>query len=116
MAALAARSGVLRDGFAMSVEQLANIVGPYAAAPDASRHEFTLHGGGAIAVADPPVVREATRRRCRIVDAGEGWAMSVNERDRESNATPVVERIVGTPATSRGLPTLLRLLERFTSP
>jgi uncharacterized protein (DUF1697 family) len=112
-AALAARAGVERQGFWMPWPELAAIVDAHALQPDAARRELTLHGGRAIDRDDPEVVRVAAHRRVSIVDAGDGWIMSVNERDHESNATPVAERLTGAPATSRGLGTLVRLIDRF---
>jgi uncharacterized protein (DUF1697 family) len=112
-AALAARSGVEREGFWMPLPDLAAIVEAHAVEPHAARREFTLHGGGTLDRDDPEVVRVAAHRRVSIVDAGDGWIMSVNERDHDSNATPVAERLTGTPATSRGLATLVRLIDRF---
>lgn len=111
-AALASRSGVEREVFLMPLSQVVALVDAHAVGADASRRELTLHSAGVIDVDDPAVVREAARRRCRVLAAGEGWAISANERDRESNATPVVERLTGGPATSRGLPTLIRLVDR----
>jgi uncharacterized protein (DUF1697 family) len=112
-AALAAHSGAERDGFWMPLPQVTAVVEAHAAEPDAARRELTLHGGGMIDRDDPETERVAAHRRCEIVDAGDGWIVSVNERDRESNATPVAERLTGGPATSRGMPTLVRLVERF---
>lgn len=111
--ALAARTGSAREGFGMPLAAVARIVDVHAGAPDAHRRELTLHRDGVIDADDPEVVREASHRRCRIVDAGAGWAVLLNERDGESNGTPVVERVTGGPATSRGLPTLVRLVDRF---
>jgi uncharacterized protein (DUF1697 family) len=51
--------------------------------------------------------------RCTVVSYGPGFAITVNERDRESNATATLERALGTPVTSRGMPTLSRLVERL---
>lgn len=113
MAALAARSGVEREGFWMPLPDVTAIVEAHAIEPDAARRELTLHGGGGLDPEDREVVRVASHRRCRIVDAGDGWIVSINERDRESNATPVAELLTGTPATSRGMPTLVRLIDRF---
>lgn len=113
MAALAARSGVEREGFWMPLPEVAAVVHAHAAEPDAARRELTLHGGGVINRDDPQTVRVAAHRRCEIVDAGDGWIVSINERDRESNATPVAERLTGGPATSRGMLTLVRLIDRF---
>ncbi len=112
VAALAAH-GHEREGFWMPLTQVAEIVDAHATAVDASRRELTLHHGGTIDVDDPEVVAEAAKRRCVIVAAGDGWAVTTNERDRESNATPAIERIIEAPATSRGLPTLVRLIDRF---
>ena len=97
----------------MPLPDLTAIVEAHAIESDAARRELTLHGGGELAPEDPEVVRVASHRRCLIVDAGEGWIVSVNDRDRESNATPVAELLTGTRATSRGLPTLVRLIDRF---
>ena len=113
MEALAARSGVVRDAFWMPLPDITAIVEAHAGQPDAARRELTLHGGGVLDRADPQVSRVAAHRRCEIVDAGPGWIVSTNEADRESNATPVAELVSGTRATSRGLPTLVRLIDRF---
>ncbi len=51
-------------------------------------------------------------RRCTIIRGGAGYAVCVNDRERESNGTPTLERMLGVSVTSRGLPTLRRLLER----
>ncbi len=114
--ALAARSGHERDGFGMPLPVLARVVERHASQTDVGRRELTLHSGGILDLDDPGVIGEATLRRCRIVDSGDGWVVSVNERDRESNATPVLERITNLPATSRGMPTLTRLVDRFGQP
>ncbi|MEO8907088.1 MAG: DUF1697 domain-containing protein [Microbacteriaceae bacterium] len=113
MVSLAARSGAEREGFAIPLQELERIVRRHADATDMSRRELTLHSGGMIDRTNGAVVRRAAQRRCVIVDAGVGWVATADERARESNATQVVERITGAPATSRGLPTLLRLLDRF---
>ena len=111
--ALAERTGIEREVFGMSLARIVALVDAHSLEEDAGRRELTLHGGGTIDVHDPSVVREAALRRCRLVTAGEGWTVATNERDRESNATPVVERLTGGPATSRGFPTLIRLVDRF---
>jgi hypothetical protein len=36
-----------------------------------------------------------------------------NDVDGEGHATPVLERLTGRRATSRGLPTIIRLVARF---
>lgn len=112
MDALAARTGVEREVFTIALDELRDIVAAHRDAPDSGRRELTLHGGDAI-VLDAQTEHEAARRRCRVLDSGAGWVVTLNERDRESNATPVIERLTGQPATSRGLPTLTRLIARF---
>ena len=114
--ALAARSGLERAGFWMLLADVAAIVDAHTVEPDSARRELTLHAGGTIDLDDAEVVRVAAHRRCEIVDAGEGWIVSINEHDRESNATPVAERLTGLPATSRSLATLGRLVDRFAQP
>jgi uncharacterized protein (DUF1697 family) len=113
MTALSARAGREHTGFWMPLPDLAALVEAHADQPDTARRELTLHTGGMIDHDDPAVRSAASHRRCEVVDAGVGWIVSVNERDRESNATPVAETLTGGPATSRGLPTLVRLIDRF---
>ena len=55
-------------------------------------------------------------RRCTIVRGGPGFAVCVNDRERESNGTPTLERMLDVRVTSRGLPTLRRLVERLGPP
>lgn len=112
MDALAARTGVEREVFTRALDELRDIATRHGDAPDSGRRELTLHGGHAL-VLDAQTEHEAARRRCRVLDSGSGWVVTLNERDRESNATPVIERLTGHPATSRGLPTLSRLIARF---
>lgn len=111
--ALAARTGLEREAFGMPLAAVVAIVDAHAGERDGHRRELTCHAGGIIDQDAPDVVREAAHRRCRVVAAGDGWAVLLNERDRESNGTPVVERITGAAATSRGIPTLVRLVDRF---
>ena len=61
------------------------------------------------------MTHEALRRRCAVTDHGPGWAIVTNDRDRQSNGTPAIEAALGVRATSRGLPTLVRLVDRFSS-
>ncbi|SDG21815.1 DUF1697 domain-containing protein [Klenkia brasiliensis] len=109
---LAARTGVAREVFVLPLDQVAAVVAEHGDAPDAARREFTLHAPVTIDL-DERTRQQAARRRCRILQTGHGWAVTVNERDRESHATPVVERLTGAPASSRGLPTLVGLVDRF---
>jgi len=104
--------GFPRHGFVMSVPEVGAMAATYGAAPDVSRRELTLHGAELIDVDDDDVVRAAAHRRCRLIGTGPGWVVSVNERERESNATPVVEQVTGGPATSRSIGTVVRLLDR----
>lgn len=113
LASLAGRSGAERAGYAVPLRELASIVRADTDAADVSRRELTLHSGGTIDATAEEVVSRAARRRCAVVGAGAGWVVVVNHRAHESNATPVVEKITGGAATSRGFPTLLRLLDRF---
>jgi uncharacterized protein (DUF1697 family) len=113
MDALAAGSGVDREAFWMPLPTLTAIVEAHAVQPDAARRELTLHGGPTLDRHDQDVRRIAAHRRCEIVDAGEGWIVSVNERDHDSNATPVAEILTEGRASSRGMPTLVRLVDRF---
>ena len=110
--ALAARTGAGRDVFVVGLDRIGAVVAVHGGALDAGRRELTLHAPVTLRL-DEGAVREAARRRCRILQVGPGWAVTVNDRDHESNATPVVERLTGAPASSRGIPTLARLVERF---
>jgi hypothetical protein len=55
---------------------------------------------------------EAPRGEVTVLDASPRHAVVLNHREHRSNGTPVVEALLGVPATSRGVPTLLRLLDR----
>lgn len=111
--AIAARSGAERDIFWVSLHTVIAVVEKHRGTQDPRRHEFTLHDGGTIDLDDPEVEAEADRNRCAIVDAGSGWALVRSDVEGEEHATPVLERLTGGRATSRGLPTLVRLIDRF---
>ena len=113
VAAIAARAGLDRNGFWLPLEELNRVVDAHGAAGDPRRFEFTVHGGGIIDIGDPGVVEAAAYRRCEIVDSGSGWTLTRNQREGEGNATPVIEQLTGGRASSRGLPTLVRLVDRF---
>ncbi|QEW02304.1 hypothetical protein [Microbacterium lushaniae] len=113
VAALAARSGAEREAFRMPVAELARIIDAFGGGPEEPRRELTLHAGSVREIEDATVSAEAARWRCRFLGAGEGWVVTENERDRESNATPLVEHLTGMPATSRGLRTVAGLVDRF---
>lgn len=112
MSALATSTGVDREVFTLGTDDLTDIVLTHGLADDAARRELTLHAPVRIPL-DERAATEAARRRCTLIETGVGWTVTVNERDRESNATPVIERLTGAPATSRGLPTLVRLVDRL---
>ena len=112
-ATVAARTGLEREVFWIPFDVMAAVVAEHGATDEPRRFEFTAHFGGAIAPDDPEVVREAATHRCAIVDAGPGWALVRNDVVGEGLATPTVERLTGGLASSRGLPTLLRLVARF---
>ncbi len=114
--ALEARTGLQRAACAIPLSEIERIVDAHADQPDARRREVSFHAGRRIDPRDAGLARVAAHRRCRVVDAGEGWVVSVNEREGEGNATPTIEEVTGEPATSRGLPTLVRLVARFGRP
>ena len=113
--AIAARSGAEREILWISLSKVVAVVEKHRGAREPRRLEFTLHGGGAIDLDDPDVEAEADRNRCQIVDAGSGWALVRNNVAGEGHATPALESLTGARATSRGLPTLVRLIDRFVS-
>lgn len=112
-AALETRSTFHGAILTTSLAFVADVVERQAEAPDVDRRELTLFRPDLEIVDAVKAAERAAYRRCTIIDHGPGWAVLSNERDRESNGTPVIEDVVGTPATSRGLPTLTRLVDRF---
>jgi uncharacterized protein (DUF1697 family) len=115
--ALEAATGIRREVCALPLTVIGAIVDEHADRLDASRRELTVTAGPAIAT-DSEAAGESQRRGgCRVVAAGEhegtAWAVVLNDAERQSNGTPVVERIMGTPATSRSLGTLRRVVDRF---
>ena len=113
--AIAARSGAEREILWISLSNVVAVVEKHRGAREPRRLEFTLYGGGTIDLDDPDVEAEADRNRCQIVDAGSGWALVRNNVAGEGHATPALESLTGARATSRGLPTLVRLIDRFVS-
>ncbi|GAA1467237.1 DUF1697 domain-containing protein [Microbacterium thalassium] len=89
------------------------VVGRYGALADAGRWELTLFDAAGSPADEAAVDAQARRRRCEVVARGPGWAVVRNDADRQSNGTPALEAVLGVPATSRGLPTLTRIVERF---
>jgi uncharacterized protein (DUF1697 family) len=111
--AIAVRSGYERDILWIPLSQAAAVVDEHGATPEPRRFEFTLHRGAIIDPLDPRVVSRAREHRCAIVDAGRGWALVRNEIEGEGHATPLLESLTRRRATSRGLPTMIRLVSRF---
>ncbi|MEV5071258.1 DUF1697 domain-containing protein [Microbacterium sp. LMI12-1-1.1] len=113
--AVAARSGHAREILWIPLSELGAVVDEHGGTPEPRRFEFTLHSGTRIDPHDARVASLAAEYRCSIVDAGQGWALVRNEVEGEGHATPVLENLTGKRATSRGLPTLIRLVARFGS-
>ena len=89
--------------FVRDVAWIRRLVGSIDPASDA-RTELTLFDEVELGLATP-----ARGVGCAIVSAGVGYAVIENDEERRSNGTPTVERLLGSPATSRGLPTLRRV-------
>lgn len=110
--AVAERSGHAREIFWIPLGRLTEI----AAIADADApglYEVTLHSGGDIAAHRSGVADQARRRRCTVVASGDGWALVRNDVAHQGNATPLIEAATGARASSRGLPTVIRLIDRF---
>lgn len=110
---IAARSGHEREVLWTPLSVLSAVVDEYGAAPEPRRYEFTLFRGDAIDLRDAHVVRLSAEHRCSIVSTGRSWALVRNAVEGEGYATPLLESLSGSRATSRGLPTLIRLVARF---
>jgi hypothetical protein len=111
--AVAARSGHEREILWIPLSELAAVVDEHGATPEPRRFELTLHGGALLDPHDPLVVSRAAEHRCSLTDAGKGWALVRNDVEGEGHATPLLESLTGRRATSRGLPTVIRLVSRF---
>lgn len=115
--ALEEATGIRREVFALPLTVIASIVVEHAVGPDASRLELTVHSAPAVMTSGDAAEDAQRRGRCRVLSVGEregaAWAVVLNEVERQSNGTPVIERITGGPATSRSLATLRRVVERF---
>lgn len=115
--ALEGATGIRREVFALPLTVIASIVAEHGDGPDASRLELTVHSAPAVITGDGAGEDTQRRGRCRVLSVGEcegtAWVLVLNEVERQSNGTPVVERIMGGPATSRSLTTLRRVVERF---
>lgn len=110
---LAARGAFDDAVYARPLEAIALLVDRHAERVEAGRMELTLFPAGHVIADDDTLAREAGRRRCAAIELGPGFAVVMNDNDRESNGTPTVQAVLGVPATSRGLRTLVRLVDRF---
>lgn len=108
--ALVARTGYGDVMFAVPLARIIEVVAGFDAGPTADRRELSLFDPAG-SIAEPAPI--PSRRRCTVLAHGPGWAVTENDRNRESNGTPTVEELIGAPATSRGIPTLRRLVARF---
>ena len=107
---LAATSPWNDVAFARSAEWLiAFMAGLRSDDPAFARSELSLFEASVSPVDRLPLAGN----RCTVVSGGPGFALTENELDKESNATPTLERALGVAVTSRGLPTLSRLVERL---
>lgn len=113
VAALARATGHEREVFTASLASLRPLVDEHGSAPDAHRRELTLHDGPELRPDTAGLLEAERRAHATVLEAGAGWVVTLNHRDRQSNGTPLVEQVLGVPATSRGLPTLLRVVGRF---
>ena len=110
---LARHAGIDTPVMTRSLAFVEEIVDRNAEAADFSRRELTLFAPPGRPYDVEAVAAQATRRGCAVVEHGVDWAVVRNDADRQSNGTPALEAALGVPATSRGLPTLLRLVDRF---
>jgi hypothetical protein len=62
-----------------------------------------------------PLPWEVPRGGLTVIRADALHAVSVNDVEQTSGATHVLERLLGVPVTSRGVPTVRRLLVRLAS-
>ena len=111
VAALAVRSGEKRSALRLPMAELSAIVRRFGDEP--ARRELTVHAAGAVAADDPRLRSDAERWGCRVLGAGDGWVVSAHDRDEGVSATPALEQLTGMPATSRGLRTIVGLVNRF---
>ena len=73
---------------------------------DDPRTELTLFDESA-------TVTPQRARRCEIISAGPGFAVVLNDTDGQSDGTPTIERLLARRATSRGIPTLRKVVALF---
>lgn len=112
---LMARGFFIGEIYTRPVQFIRDIVARYRENVDIGRYELTLFPDREVIVDEARMAKEARRRRCEIVDHGPGWAVVSNDGERQSNGTPTIEAALAVPATSRGFPTLERLVDRFGS-
>lgn len=99
--------------FTRTVDFVAGLVDRHSTGGEAHRRELTIFAEEAEVADSLAALQAASDRRCAIIDHGPGWAVVENDADRQSNGTPTLEAILARPATSRGLPTLIALVDRF---
>lgn len=110
---LAVEAGVEREVFTVPLDTVRSFVAEHGFEADSERRELTVHGGPALQSDDPRLIEAELRAHCTVLDSGPGWVVALNHRERQSNGTPLVEFVLGVPATSRGLSTLVMVCERF---
>ncbi|MDY0908312.1 DUF1697 domain-containing protein [Microbacterium sp. CFBP9034] len=110
---LASLSGFEAVVFSRPLAFIEQVVARSADAADLGRRELTLFTDEVAITDEVAAAAQAAKRRCTIVEHGAGWAVLTNDADRQSNGTPALEAALGTPASSRGIPTLVRLVDRF---
>lgn len=111
-AALAARSGQDRTVLALPLAEVVRVAREHGGT-DAGRRELTVHAGGQLDAEDPVLGAVAERWGCRVVATGTGWLVSSHLYDQGVSATPAVEEVTGSPASSRGMRTIVGLADRF---
>jgi len=115
LALLARRHGLEFIAFTLPVIDLGAILERHAA-DDEHLLELTVHAAPAVDPTTEQAIDAQRRGRCSIVTTGEvggtAWAVVRSHAERRSNGTPVVERLTGGLATSRGFTTLRRALAR----
>lgn len=109
---LSARSPWSDDVFVRQADWVAQLGGALAArSPEpASRTEISFFDESFVLEGLPLAGVRST-----IVEGGPGYAITVNDLDKEGHATPSIERLLGAPVTSRSLGTLVGVAGRLIS-
>ena len=101
-----ARASAWRDvAFARDADWLAERAGEFPAHTDPSMLELSLFDG----VLAAPLPHAG--KGCTVIRAADGYAITVNDRPGTSQATPTLERALGTPVTSRAATTVRLVLD-----